>query len=111
MEAVEIITLSMQVAKAEHRQKAGQIATFNDPDLLSVFKTDFKEVLTNYQSNPFTSLDQQIESSSKQVLKQSTSIDQLTAEVLDASGRYKTLTEVLNRNLGLMNIAVSGKSR
>jgi hypothetical protein len=109
MEAVDIISISMRVAKAEHQQIAEQIAKFNDPDSMSVLKTDFQQVLNSYQSNPFSSLDRQVENFSTEVSKESTSLDQLTAEVLDASGRYKALTEVLNRNLGLMNIAVSGK--
>ena len=111
VDQIQTLTRAMQVAKAEHGHFAEQIAKYNNPEIDRLSRVDFSQVLEQKQTQPGVSVQTLIDQNQHMLDKSQFSLDLMTAQALDASGRYKTLTEVLNRKLGLMSIAVSGQGR
>ncbi|GGI67572.1 hypothetical protein GCM10007978_01520 [Shewanella hanedai] len=111
MQVNQILMEAMQVAKSQHKHTAIQIAQYNNLEVEHLSRVDFGRVLSDSLQQPQKSTDSLIIQNSQYVSRDYISLDQLTAEALDSSGKYKVLTEMLNRRLGLMSIAVSGQER
>lgn len=111
LENIQPLTQAMEVARAQHKQSALNVARFNSSKADSVTQVDFSQVLKLSFLDPDVSLNKIIQDNSKSVSKDNVSLDQLTADALDASGRYRALVEVVNRKMGLMSIAVAGRER
>ena len=110
-EEIQSLTLAMEVAKAEHQHSASNVANFNNITSSTLTKVDFNAVLTQHFTYPATELQSLIQKHSTELEKSSFSLDQLTADAIDASGKYRALVETLNRKLGLMNIAITSRER
>ncbi|WP_394391449.1 hypothetical protein [Shewanella woodyi] len=111
MSVNEILMEAMQVAKLQHKHTAEQIAQYNNSKVELLSRVNFSQVLSDSLQQPQMSTENLISQNSRYVSRDSISLDQLTAEALDSSGKYKVLTEILSRRLGLMSIAVAGQER
>jgi len=118
--SLALLQVAMNMAQAKHKVAANNIAMAN---IKNSEKTviDFKNVISalkNAQGSNRTELLAQIKNNWQMVEKNSMSrindeikLDQETAKVLAASGKYKLLADTLNRKLGLMKLAVLGGKR
>ena len=118
---LNLLQLAMDISQTRHKAAAANIASANisggvqtrvnfDDLLQSVALSQGagRELLLNDIKTHW-----QAEKSRATVLLADSDIklDKQTAELLMASGKYKLLTEGLNRKLGLMQVAVNGGKR
>ena len=107
----QIVFDAMKVAKAKHHHTAEQIAQYNNPQVEHLERVNFERVLQDSLNLERQNINNLVVNHSELVSRDNISLDQLTAEALDASGKYKVLTEMLNRRFGMMSLAVSGQEK
>ncbi|MFT4925225.1 MAG: flagellar basal body rod protein FlgB [Phenylobacterium sp.] len=118
---LHLLQLAMDISQTRHKAAAANIASANIPGAAQI-KVNFDDLfsaLAQADDLGRELLVQDIranwtdEKSSATSLTFGTDIklDEQSAELLLASGKYKLLTEGLNRKLGLMQVAVNGGKR
>ncbi|MCV2885318.1 hypothetical protein OE749_11500 [Aestuariibacter sp. AA17] len=108
---VNSIITAMRVAKAEHEMLANNVANYNNAAINHLQHANFDAVLQHAQLQPNAATSDIVNYHTQSIDKSQISLDQLTADTLDASGKYRTLVETLNRKMGLMSIAISNSER
>lgn len=114
---LDLLHVAMNMAQAKHKVASNNIASANMENS-SKLSVDFDALISalNHSTgenksqllNDIKSNWHQIESSALSRVDDEIKLDKETADVLLASGKYKVLTDALNRKLGLMKLSVNG---
>jgi flagellar basal body rod protein FlgB len=118
---LDLLQVAMDIKQAEHKTAAANIAAANIPGAQKL-EADFSHLLQSLAQadNDSRALiisdirqNWSAEQASSVTLNPNDDIklDQETADLLLASGKFKLLAEGLNRKFGLMQVAVSGGKR
>ncbi|CAM4163254.1 hypothetical protein [Pseudoalteromonas byunsanensis] len=118
--SIEALRLSLNIAATEQRLSLENLASHSVSGA-SAQRADFSSLLADIQSLPsdqkaevmsqLSSQWQDVEASYVNESHKKVSLDEEVALSMKASGKYQKLAEVLNRKLGLMNLAISGGKR
>ncbi|CAH9051025.1 hypothetical protein PSECIP111951_00313 [Pseudoalteromonas holothuriae] len=118
--SIEALRLSMNIAATQQRLALENIASHSISNAGSQ-RADFSTLLAEVNALPaeqraqvisnLSSQWQEVESSYIQQSHKKATLDEEVALSMKASGSYRKLAEVLNRKLGLMNLAISGGKR
>lgn len=118
---LDLLQLAMDIKQTEHKTAAANVASANIPGS-GQLKVDFADLLAGLDGLAPTQQkaligqirnDWQAEqqSATTKISGEDVKLDEQTAQLLLASGKYRLLAEGLNRKLGLMSVAVSGGKR
>ncbi|MCF6436986.1 hypothetical protein [Pseudoalteromonas sp. MMG022] len=118
--SIEALRLSLNMAATEQRLALENLASHSISGAHSQ-RADFSSLLADINSMPSEQKSQAMSQLSDQWQDIETyyvnqgnkkaSLDEEVALSMQASGKYQKLVEVLNRKIGLMNMAVSGGKR
>jgi hypothetical protein len=105
------LAAAMSVSRAEHSSLAAQVVLYNNPEQVLLPTADFRAVLRQQLQDPTQSLAENMQSHRQWISRDSLSLDQLTAEALQSSGRFSLLAETTRRQLGLLAVIADQKGQ
>ena len=118
--SLDLLHVAMNIASVQHKTAAANVASYHVKGAATL-QADFAPLLQQLASSDQYRAElaydtlanwQQVESASvtaTQIPKPS--LDQLSAELVLSSGKYKLLAETASRQLGLMQLAINGGKR
>lgn len=98
------VATAMAVSRAEHETIATQVALYNNPAVSYLPTADFRAVLAQQLQQPQQSIDTTVAQHRYDVARDALSLDQLTADALQVSGRFSLLAETARRQLALLAV-------
>lgn len=118
---LQLLQVAMDISQTRHQAAAANIAAANVPGAKQV-SVDFDQLiqsLTEADNSTRELLLQDIRANWSAEKNQATTfdgnssinLDEQSAELLLSSGKFRVLTEGLNRKMGLMQVAVNGGKR
>lgn len=117
---LDLLQLNMDIKQAQHKAHAANVANANIPgaDKLAVDFSSLLASIDSYHGDKSALVESirdnwqsQLQSNTSKLNNEDIKLDEESAQLLLASGKYKLLAESVSRKLGLMSVAVSGGKR
>ena len=118
--SLDLLHVAMNIASVQHKTAAANVANYHVAGSATL-QADFAALLQQLAANEHNRAElaydtlsnwQQVESASVTATHTAKpTLDQLSAELVLASGKYQLLAETASRQLGLMQLAVNGGKR
>ncbi len=118
---LDLLQLAMNIKQAEHKAAAANVANANVPGGqkttvdFSTMLSRLDELSPSAQQSYIDSLrnnwQAEVSTHTERSSSEKIHLDQESAELLLASGKYKLLADALSRQLGLMSVAIGGGKR